>query len=81
MDLDVVFVEDKLVVPTNDNNQVSYGKTRKVERCNRLGLMMIKRAILDTIRDCVPSCDMAKEFLAAVRQKFKDQIKQRLKIL
>lgn len=58
-----------------DSSSSTKLKLEKQEQSSYLSLMIIIRSTFDAICGGVPSCESTKEFLDAIRQKFKESDK------
>ncbi|XP_068340490.1 uncharacterized protein [Pyrus communis] len=75
MDLDLALRDDE-PAPVDENLTTDQRlKFKKWEKANRMSLMVMKRAMGETVMGGITACDKAKEFLDAVSAKFKESEK------
>ena len=75
MDLDLALREDKPGAITAESTTDEKLKFEKWERANRMSMAIMKKAMVQSIKGGVPKANNAKEFLAAVGEKFKESEK------
>lgn len=72
-------LDEKQVVPTDDNTQVR--RNWKNRKGQHFSFMIIKRSTSDTFRGNVPSYDTVKEFHCFIRRKFKESNEEEIQNL
>ncbi|KAM1833617.1 hypothetical protein ACFX13_023415 [Malus domestica] len=75
MDLDLALREEKpkaIIAKSTADEKV---KLEKWERANRMSMMIMKKAMAESVKGGIPKTDNAREFLAAVGDKFKESEK------
>ncbi|XP_048423734.1 uncharacterized protein LOC125469826 [Pyrus x bretschneideri] len=75
MDLDLALREEKPAAITAESTADHKAKVEKWERTNRMSLMIMRKAMAPSVKGGVPKQDNAKDFLAAVGEKFKESDK------
>ncbi|KAB2604291.1 retrotransposon protein [Pyrus ussuriensis x Pyrus communis] len=75
MDLDLALREEKPAAITAESTADHKAKVEKWERTNRMSLMIMRKAMVSSVKGGVPKQDNAKDFLAAVGEKFKESDK------
>lgn len=75
MDLDLALREDEPAALTNESSDAQRRQHEKWHKANRMSLLIMKRAMTETVRGGIPSNDKAKAFLEAVGEKFKESKK------
>jgi len=67
MDLDIAIRQDKPIATEENSNEA---KIEKLERSNRMSVMIMKRSIPEAFRDSITKDSNAKKFLEDVQQFF-----------
>ncbi|XP_017191265.1 uncharacterized protein [Malus domestica] len=75
MDLDVALREEEPDVPEEDDSTKITNKYEKWHKANRMAILIMKRAMSDTVRGGTADMESAKEFLASIEAKFKESDK------
>ncbi|CAN6546754.1 unnamed protein product [Malus baccata var. baccata] len=75
MDLDLALREEKPKSITAESTADEKMKFEKWERANRMSMMIMKKAMAQSVKGGIPKTDNAREFLAAVGEKFKESTK------
>ncbi|XP_050104620.1 uncharacterized protein LOC126584202 [Malus sylvestris] len=75
MDLDLALREDKPTALTVESTADEKLKFEKWDRANRMSLMIMTKAMAQPVKGGIPKLDNAKDFLAAVGEKFKESEK------
>ncbi|CAN6710655.1 unnamed protein product [Malus baccata var. baccata] len=75
MDLDLALREDKPAELTNTSTAEVRIKFEKWERANRMSMMIMKKAMAQSVKGGIPKHTNAKGFLAAIGEKFKESEK------
>ncbi|XP_028964560.1 uncharacterized protein [Malus domestica] len=75
MDLDLALREDKPAGLTDTSTAEDRIKFEKWERANRMSMMIMKKAMAQSVKGGIPKHTSAKGFLAAIEEKFKESEK------
>ncbi|XP_068309759.1 uncharacterized protein [Pyrus communis] len=60
---------------TEESTAEQKAKFEKWQKSNRRGLLIMKKAMTETVRAGIPTCDKAKDFLEVIGEKFKESEK------
>ncbi|XP_021827532.1 uncharacterized protein LOC110768153 [Prunus avium] len=81
MDLDLALRDDEPARPAEGASASQRSKYEKWQKANRISLMIIKRAITDAVRGGIPDCKTAKEYLAAIEDRYLESEKAETGVL
>ena len=72
MDIDLAIREDKPSDLTDTSTSDQRNKYEKWDRANRMSLMIMRKAMTQSVKGGIPKLENANEFFAAVGEKFKE---------
>lgn len=75
--MDLALRDDEPTGPAEGASASQRSKYEKWQKANRISLMIIKRAITDAVCGGIPDCETAKEYLAAIEDRYHES--ERLK--
>ncbi|XP_021815541.1 uncharacterized protein LOC110758061 [Prunus avium] len=81
MDLDLALREDEPAALTNESSDAHRRQHEKQHKANRMSLLIMKRAMTETVRGGIPSNDKEKAFLEVIGEKFKESKKAEMRSL
>ncbi|CAL8990375.1 unnamed protein product [Prunus brigantina] len=67
----IAFKEPKLAALTDVSSQEEKDAFKKWERANDMSLLIMQNSMEEHIRGGIPGCDLAKDYMEAVEEKFK----------
>ncbi|XP_050129613.1 uncharacterized protein LOC126606288 [Malus sylvestris] len=77
MDYDLAIREEEPAALTVESTAEQKAKFEKWEKSNMMGLLIMKKAMTETVRGGIPTCNKAKDFLEAIGEKFKESEKDK----